>query len=404
MKKVFVIGGLGHIGLTLAAVIAEHYKVVLMDTNEQAKVCFAIEKKASFFEPGIDELIDKNWDNLELANSWEQLMDCDYVVVTIGTHTDEYLNPVLSHVFKLFKHMKPYLTNQTIILRSTMYPGMTKKLEKFFVGTDVKIAFCPERVQSGNMVKELQILPQIISANYEDALKSAQEFFDPIKIKQKILNDTTAGELAKMMTNAYRYTEFAIANQFFMMASDAGCNFFDIFDVIVDGYPRLQNLPKPGFTGGSCLRKDSLQLAAWHSGSTFSLGYDASLVNESLPLWVFRRMRSKFGDMSQITVGILGMAFKSDCDDTRDSLSYRMKHILENECEKVLCSDPFVQSNDFVDAEFLLKNSDIVILMTPHSIYKELNMKLLKYPHKRCLFTETPLIDIWNFFGKGVGL
>lgn len=141
----------------------------------------------------------------------------------------------------------------------------------------------------------------------------------------------------------------------------------------------------------NCLRKDSLQLAAWHNGATFSLGYDASLVNESLPLWVFRRMRSKFGDLSNKTIGILGMAFKSDCDDIRDSLSYRMKHILENECKSVLCSDPFVESSNIVDTNFLIENSDIVILMTPHTIYKNLEIK-------------KPTVDVWNFFGNGTGL
>lgn len=391
MKKVFVIGGLGHIGLTLASILGKHYKILLMDSNEKARIEFIEEKKAIFFEPNINDLLKENQSNIDLADNWEQIMDCDYVVITIGTHTDEYLNPVLSHVFNLFKNLKPYLSNQTVILRSTMYPGMTKKIEKLFAGTNVKIAFCPERVQSGNMVKELQSLPQIISANSKEALDSAKEFFAPIGVKQKILKDTTSGELAKMMTNAYRYIEFAIANQFFMMSSNVDCDFFEIFDAITDGYPRLKNLPKPGFSSGSCLRKDSLQLAAWHNGATFSLGYDASLVNESLPLWVFRRMRSKFGDLSNKTIGILGMAFKSDCDDIRDSLSYRMKHILENECKSVLCSDPFVESSNIVDANFLIENSDIVILMTPHTIYKNLEIK-------------KPTVDVWNFFGNGTGL
>lgn len=254
MKKVFVIGGLGHIGLTLASILGKHYKILLMDSNEKARIEFIEEKKAIFFEPNINDLLKENQSNIDLADNWEQIMDCDYVVITIGTHTDEYLNPVLSHVFNLFKNLKPYLSNQTVILRSTMYPGMTKKIEKLFAGTNVKIAFCPERVQSGNMVKELQSLPQIISANSKEALDSAKEFFAPIGVKQKILKDTTSGELAKMMTNAYRYIEFAIANQFFMMSSNVDCDFFEIFDAITDGYPRLKNLPKPGFTGGSCVR------------------------------------------------------------------------------------------------------------------------------------------------------
>jgi UDP-N-acetyl-D-mannosaminuronic acid dehydrogenase len=391
MKKVFVIGGLGHIGLSLAAVISNYYEILLFDTNQKAKLEFILNKKAIFFEPGINELLEKNQQNISIVDDFKPMIDCDYIVVTVGTHTDEYLNPILSHVFKLFKNIRPYLSNQIIILRSTMYPGMTKKIEKMLNDTNVKIAFCPERVQSGNMIKELQSLPQIISANSQESLKSAQDFFNKIEVKQKILKNTTAGELAKMMTNAYRYVEFAIANQFFMMASDANCDFFEIFDAIIDDYPRLKNLPKPGFTGGSCLRKDSLQLASWHNGATFSLGYDASLVNESLPLWVFRKMRSKFGNLSNKTIGILGMSFKSDCDDIRDSLSYRMKHILENECKLTLCSDPFVKNESFVNINFLLENSDIIILMTPHTAYKNLNI-------------DKPTIDVWNFLNKGVGI
>ena len=391
MQKIFICGGLGHIGLSLAAVISKFYLVKLFDLNNAARDKFNVECKASFYEPGINELLLKNKDNISIVFSLEDACECDIIIVTLGTYIDEYLNPVLKHVFSLFKQLTNILTNQTVIIRSTMYPGMTKKLEKLFIGSNVSLAFCPERVQSGNMISELQTIPQIISANNEKALLSASEFFRPLGVKQKILNDTTAGELSKMMTNAYRYIDFAIANQFFEMSLNAECDFYQIHDAIVDEYPRLRHLAKPGFSSGSCIRKDSLQLASWYNKTTFSLGYDASLINEGLPLFIFRKMRDKFPNLVNMTIGLLGMAFKSNCDDIRDSLSYRMKKILENEVAKVLCSDPFVIDNSFVSTDELIEYSDIIILMTPHDCYRDLNITKL-------------VVDIWNFFGKGIGL
>ena len=390
MQKVFIIGGLGHIGLCLAAVISDYYEVFLFDSNDKARYKFNIEKKAAFFEPGIDDLLQKNIKKIEIVTNLRDVKKCDYVVIAIGTYIDEYFNPVLDHIFSLFTKLSTILTNQTIIFRSTMYPGMTKKIEKLFTN-NIKIAFCPERIQSGNMIKELKTLPQIISANTEEALQKASDFFTPLQIKQRLLRDTTAGELAKLMTNAYRYIEFAIANHFLEMSLDAGCDFYEVFDAIIDEYPRLKNLSKPGYTGGSCLRKDSLQLAAWYSGATFSLAHNASIINEGLPLFIFRQMRKKIENLSEKTIGLLGMAFKADCDDIRDSLSFRMKKILENEVKEVLCTDPYVVSKQFVKLDYLIKKSDIIILMTPHSQYKDITI-------------TKPVIDIWNFFGKGIGL
>jgi UDP-N-acetyl-D-mannosaminuronic acid dehydrogenase len=389
MKKIFIIGGLGHIGLTFGAVLNQYYEVHLFDINKEAIDNFKSNNTALFYEFGLNDLL-KNNKKMNLSLNIEDAKNCDYVIITIGTPIDEYLNPKLKDIFKLCNDLSKILTNQTIILRSTLYPGLTKKIEKVFKKT-VNIAFCPERVAGGMMVKELQELPQIISANNLNALSKAKDLFIPLKIKIKELDNTTEAELAKLMTNTYRYIEFAVVNQFFMMAQENGCDFYKISEAMLYEYPRMKNFAKPGFTAGYCLRKDSLQLASWQNGATFSLGHDASLINESLPLWVFRRMRIKFEDISNKTIGLLGMAFKNDCDDIRDSLSYRMKHILENECKQVLCTDPFVQSSSFVDVNFLLEKSDIVILMTPHSSYKSLNI-------------EKPIIDIWNFFNKGVGL
>jgi len=390
LKKVFIVGGLGHIGLTLAAVISEYYKVILYDIDENALFKFKQETKASFYEPELNEALIKNKENIATSTHIEECSNCDYIVITIGTPIDEYLNPKLKDFFIVISALSKYLTNQTVILRSTIYPGLTKKIEKKFKKT-VKVAFCPERVAGGSMVSELKTLPQIISANNQEAIYSACELFAPLKIKTKILNDTTEGELAKLMTNSYRYIEFAISNQFFMMTQENNCDFYKIYDAMVSDYPRMKNFPKPGYSGSYCLRKDSIQLASWQNGATFSLGYDASFVNESLPLWVFRQMRKKVPDVNKMTVGLLGLAFKGNTDDTRDSLSFRMKKILENEVKKVLVHDPYITIKESCSLNKLLKSSDIVILMTLHDCYKKIKTKKM-------------LIDVWNFFGKGFGI
>lgn len=389
MKKVFIVGGLGHIGLTFGAVLSKHYKVVLFDINQKAQEKFIHEKKAIFYEPGLNEILQNNR-NISLAKNISEISDSDYVVITIGTPIDEFLNPTIKDIFNLCNTLSHYLTNQTIILRSTIYPGLTKKIEKLFKKS-ISVAFCPERVAGGIMIKEIKTLPQIISANSQHAIEKACEFFSPLKIKLKILNNTTEGEFAKLMTNAYRYIEFSIANQFFMMAQDSGCDFHKIYDSITEDYPRMKGFPKPGFTAGYCLRKDSIQLASQQNGATFSLAYDASLVNESMPLWVFRKIRSKYKNINKMTIGLLGLAFKGNTDDIRDSLSFRMKKILENEVKEVIVHDPYIKINKSVGLNVLLEKSDVIILMTLHDEYKHLKIK-------------KPLIDIWNFYGEGTGL
>jgi UDP-N-acetyl-D-mannosaminuronic acid dehydrogenase len=388
MKNVAIIGGLGHIGLTLAAVMHDFYNIVLIDINREAVVKFNLKKEPSFYEPFLDDIL-KESVNIEATTDISRIVSCEYIVITIGTPVDEYLNPKISPLFKLFESMKEYFTNQTIILRSTIHPGITKKIEKKY--STVNIAFCPERIAGGRMIEELYKLPQIISGNNDKAIDSACEFFKPLGINLIILNNTTSGELAKLMTNAYRYIHFAISNQFFMLAQEAGCNFYDIYNAMTEEYPRMESFPKPFWTSGYCLRKDTIQLAAWKSTNTFSLGYDASIINEMLPLFVFRKIREKYSNIQDLTIGLLGMAFKAGVDDTRDSLAFRMKKILENEIKEVLCHDPYIKNDNFIDVNTLIHKSDLIILMCNHKQYEKLKI-------------DKPVIDLLNFYGNGIGL
>jgi UDP-N-acetyl-D-mannosaminuronic acid dehydrogenase len=391
-RSIIVIGGLGHIGLPLSALLSKNgRRTAVYDTNEHAKKAFIHNDEPTFYEPGLQELLIDN--EIEIEDHLSAISKYEFIIISIGTPVDEYLNPKIDVIINLIKDMLPYLGDQhTIILRSTVYPGTTKKIEKLLMINKIKagIAFCPERVMGGKMIEELQQLPQIISANYSWVMPGIVSLFKTFnKVDPKFLYDTTEGELAKLFTNSHRYLSFAISNQFFMIAQKMNVDFYEIYHAMTDGYERLNGFAIPGFTGGYCLRKDTLQLLGWDN--SFHMGLSASMVNEGIPLFIFRELRKKFQDLSGLTIGILGMAFKPGVDDDRDSLSFRLKKIFENECKTVLCTDPYVKRDYFVDVHFLIEKSDVIILACPHKQYEILRI-------------EKPVVDIMNFYGKGIGL
>jgi len=192
-------------------------------------------------------------------------------------------------------------------------------------------------------------------------------------------------EFAKLFANAFRYIEFAVANQFYMIATENGVDFARVHHAMTYGYERAQDFPLPGFAAGPCLLKDTLQLSAFHKNN-FLLGHAAMLINEGLPNFIFDSLRKNSEiDLSQARVGVLGMAFKANADDIRDSLSYKLVKILRFHGVTTVCSDEFVKDPSFVSKEDLLTSCPIVIVGVPHSAYRGLEVPQL-----------TLLIDPWN--------
>jgi UDP-N-acetyl-D-mannosaminuronic acid dehydrogenase len=194
-------------------------------------------------------------------------------------------------------------------------------------------------------------------------------------------------ELAKLFTNTWRYIKFATANQFYMIANDYGLDFYRIYEAITHNYPRAKDLPKPGFAAGPCLFKDTMQLSAFNNND-FHLGHTAMLINEGLPNYVIKNLKRKYA-LKDMTIGILGMAFKAESDDIRESLSYKLKKMLEFEAKKVLCSDPYVTDDRLVDQETLIRESDIICIAVPHDAYKGLEIRGKK------------VVDVWNILNNG---
>ncbi|MBI3633254.1 MAG: nucleotide sugar dehydrogenase [Candidatus Vogelbacteria bacterium] len=387
-----VIGGAGHIGLPLGITFANSgFKTTLLDINKEGLQKIKDGKMPFKEESGEKELkkalLSKK---LSTSTSPEVICDCDIIVVVIGTPVDEYLNPDFRGIIRLVDTYIPHFKDgQTLILRSTVLPGTSEKIQNYLYqkGKKISVAFCPERIIQGKALIELKEAPQIISAFSETTLKKVEKIFKKITKKKIIKLKPIEAELAKLYSNAWRYISFAVANQFYMISKDHDLDYVKIHEAMTEDYPRNNGLPMPGFAAGPCLFKDTMQLSAF-AHNNFFLGHSAMLINEGLPAFIVNKLKQKH-NLRDKKIGILGMAFKANNDDPRDSLAYKLKKIAHTECKEVFCHDIYIKDQDFHSLEKVLEKSDIIILATPHNEYKRIDPK--KYPKKT-------FIDIWSFW------
>lgn len=389
---VCVVGGCGHVGLPLAITLADAgFGATIHDINDAAVAAVAA-GRIPFLEAGAEAALRRVLaaGRLQVANDPALISRARCVIVVVGTPVDEHLNPTYVALTRFFKRLLPQLRpGQCVILRSTVFPGTTGKLAELVrrAGLDVSVAFCPERVAEGKAMEELKSLPQIISGCDPRALVMAREVFGRIA-RELIELPPLEAELTKIFTNAWRYIEFAIANQMFMIAAGLGADFHRVYAAMTHGYPRMAGVPSSGFAAGPCLFKDTMQLAAL-ARDAVPLGHAAMLVNEGLPNFLVGCLKQRL-DLSTATAGVLGMAFKAGSDDPRESLSYKLRKVLEYEAGEVLCSDVHIQDPSFVPPEELINRSDVIVVATPHREYRGLVVPDGKV-----------VADVWNLFGRG---
>ena len=381
---VVIIGGLGHIGLPIGIVFASKgFNVCLNDINKD--VAKIVNKgEMPYVEYGAEPLLKETLKNGRLVVSLEPqcISDAKYVMIAIGTPVDEYLNPKTRQFLEFIKDIKQYLDpSQVIIVRSSVFPQTLDQILSI-LGNDNKwhLAYCPERIVQGFAVQELEALPQIVSGFSDYAIEQSAKLF--IKIAKKIIRTSISeAEFVKLFTNSWRYIQFAIANQFYMISESNGLDYNRIREIMIDGYDRSKSLPSAGFAAGPCLLKDTMQLSAFNSNQ-FQLGQAAMNINEGLPSYIVDNLSKEF-DLTKKTIGILGMAFKANVDDIRDSLSYKLRKILIFRGANVLCSDEFVKDSSFMSQEELIQQSEIVIIGAPHETYSTID------------FSNVKLINIW---------
>lgn len=368
---IVIVGGLGHVGLPLGIVFADKKLSVCLNDIDKNKAELVTKGIMPFIEYGAEPLLKKVIENgkLKMSHDPNSISEARFVIIAIGTPVDEYLNPKTRQFLEFFEGIKKYLhKDQTIIIRSTVYPHTCQQvLNLLGRDEDWHIAYCPERIVQGYAIRELRELPQIVSGLSDKAIQDSSELFG--KISPRIIKTSMGeAELVKLFSNAWRYIQFAVANQFYMIAHNFNQDYDKVRKVMMEGYGRTATLPTAGFAAGPCLLKDTMQLASF-SGNNFLLGHAAMMINEGLPNFIVENLRKRY-DLSKTKVGILGMAFKADIDDTRDSLSYKLGKILRFHGTKVFYSDEYAKNPTFVTKEALINSCDVVIIGVPHSAYK----------------------------------
>jgi UDP-N-acetyl-D-mannosaminuronic acid dehydrogenase len=388
-ESVVIVGGCGHVGLPLGLILADHgMKVTLLDIDS-SKVNQINAGNMPFLEHGAEAMLRRlAGKSLQASLDRNCLQEADIVVMVVGTPVDRHLNP---NVHELYRSMDDVICqmkeDSLLILRSTVYPGVTKLIYDRIAtfGRKILLACCPERIAEGKALEELVTLPQLISAFEPRALERARNLF--LELTPSVIElEPVEAELAKLFTNSWRYLNFAISNQFYILAQGNGVDFYKIYHAATCDYPRMKHFAKPGFAAGPCLLKDTLQLAAF-AQNNFFLGHAAMLINEGLPNFIVEQLSR--ANLAHQCVAILGMAFKAQSDDIRESLSYKLRNLLQVKAREVVCCDPYVQDPGLVSVDEALHRADVIILGAPHSVYRD-----LKLPSSKIV------IDVWNFWDQ----
>jgi UDP-N-acetyl-D-mannosaminuronic acid dehydrogenase len=322
-------------------------------------------------------------------------------VITLGTPSFSHIEIDLSQIRAVLDDLLGHLeAGHALTLRSTIAPGTTdfvagylEKHRGFEIGRDVFVAHAPERIAAGRFLDEIGTLPCIVGGVGERSGQIVGELFSvfgaPI-----VQTTPVQAELAKIWTNILRYTMFALPNLLMMDCEQYDANVFEVIDLINRDYPR-GGMPQPGFTAGTCLRKDFAFSEERSRAPGMLLA--VSRVNESVPLFLVQGMIRRMGPLKGRKVAVLGLAFKAGTDDERDSLSHKLIRLLERELADVAVHDPHVSTptQSFEDAVI---DADAVVIATNHAEFCGPSglRRIADGARNQAL-----VVDPWDCFGAG---
>ena len=394
--------GLGRVGLPLALSFADRGARVLGVDNDRAVLDAIRAGRMPWTESGTEELLDRvsATGRLQLAERAADAAAADDIVITIGTpsffHFESDLRQVRAAVDDLLPLLRP---GHSLILRSTIAPGTTEfvagyveKRRGLKVGEDIFVAHAPERIAAGRFMEEISTLPCIVGgvgeASTERAASTFSVFGAPI-----VRTTPVQAELAKIWTNILRYATFALPNLLMMDCERYDANVFEVIDLINHDYPR-GGIAMPGLTAGTCLRKDFV-FSEERSNSPGML-LAVSRVHEAVPLFLVEGIKRRLGSLSSRKVAVLGLTFKRDTDDERDSLSPKLIRLLERELADVAVCDPRAPETPTQSLADAVQDADVVIIATNHSEFEtpEAVREIVSGTSEDCL-----LVDPWNALG-----
>src|SRR5918998_3496699 len=389
--------GLGRVGLPLALCFAYAGLRVLGVDHDMERLRALRAGRMPFKEPGTDELLARV--ELDLSRSASDAAQADAIVLTLGTPSFSHIEIDMGDIRAVLDDLLPLLhEGQLLVLRSTVAPGTTEFVAGYLekhrdvrVGEDVFVAHVPERIAADRFLEEIGTLPCIVGGVGEGSGERAGELF--ARLGAPIVQTTPVqAELAKIWTNILRYATFALPNLLMMDCERHGANVFDVIELINRDYPR-GGIAAPGLTAGTCLRKDFAFSEERSSAPGMLLA--VSRVNESVPLFLVEGLKRRLGSLRGKRVAVLGLAFKADTDDERDSLSHKLVRLLERELVEVAVHDPHVPTptQPFDDA---VRDAEAVVVATNH---REFCGPARLRDIARLAAPEALVVDPWNCFG-----
>jgi UDP-N-acetyl-D-mannosaminuronic acid dehydrogenase len=390
--------GLGRIGLPLALSFADH-DLDVIGVDKQASVLESVQSgRMPFEETGTQELLERVLasDRLTVTREVQRAAEADHIVLTLGTPALAHIEIDIADIRSVIDDLLPLLREgQSLILRSTVAPrttdwvaGYVEQRRGFTVGDDFFVSHVPERIAVNHFLEEMESLPTIVGGVGLGSGAKAAELFERFGTS---IEQTTPvhAELAKIWTNILRYTNFALPNLLMMNCEQYDANVFEVIDLINRDYPR-GGIAQPGLTAGTCLRKDFAFSEERSSAPGMLLA--VSRVHESMPLFLVEGLKRRLGgSLRDCKVAVLGLTFKRDSDDLRDSLSAKVIRLLERELAHVSRHDPHVPDQS-EPLETALDGANAVLIATNHSAFEQLLPRLAGH---------ALIVDPWNVTGSG---
>ena len=386
-NQIAIIGGAGHIGAPLGINLSHvGYKSILIDLNK-ANINLINSGKMPFVEKGAEKILKKQLKKKKIfaSSKLDLVKSCKYIIVCIGTPVSSKNIPLKKDFINFFKKIKKYLDkDHIIIIRSSVYPGTLNEVYNILKSKCINLSYCPERIAQGYSLIEQKKIAQIVSGFNKNAIVESSKLFKKISGKI-IVSKIEEAEMIKLFSNAYRYSHFSISNLFYMMCVKKNLNFSKIRNLMMTQYGRNNSLPNSGFVSGPCLYKDTMQLSHYFKNK-FEILRNIKNINEGLPIFILKKLTEKY-NLKKKRIGILGVTFKPENDDIRDSLPMKLiKHLKVKKLD-VIYSDDYYQNRETCDKKYLINNSDIIIIGTTHNSYKKLKFK-----------KKQIIIDIGGFF------
>ncbi|MFX1393207.1 MAG: nucleotide sugar dehydrogenase [Promethearchaeota archaeon] len=425
--------GMGYVGIPMAALLANvpNFYVTGIQRRSQRsgwKIDWLNEGKNPFEgeEPGLDELIERVVKNgkFKVTNSYDGVKKADYILIDVQTPVDDKKIPRYESLRDVSKLVAPHMKKGvTVIIESTVAPGTTDNIVQPILeegsgmkrGQDFYLVFSFERVMPGKLIEFIVNFPRVIGGGCDKANENAKYLYGKVIKKELQVADTLTAELTKCIENTYRDINIAFANEMALVAEDFNRNIFEIIKLINFRYDRMMHYPGSG-VGGHCLTKDPWLLM--YGLETYTpkkylekvkiLPYGREL-NDYMPEHMIELMEDALLEADKhdnLKIALMGVAYKADCDDTRNTPTERivwtLKHRYHSHNITYIAHDPWVREKDYKETKLTsdlneaVKGADVLIFATNHKEYYDIDLDDLKNKVK----IRPIIIDGRNIFNK----